>query len=110
MNSKRGGITVHALGAEYTLRITMNAMVSYQDQAGETFVAGLTALQDDPSDLKRMRGLFAAAIGEDPTKTGDVMDDLGLETSIEKLSEAAALAFPSGDDEGNEVGVKAPDQ
>lgn len=103
MNSKRGSITIHALGQAYTLQVTTNAMVRYQDQAGETFVVGLTSLQDDPSDMRRLRSLFASAMNADVETAGNVMDDLGLQVAIEKLSEAAALAFPKeeGEPEGN---------
>ena len=107
MNSKRGGVTLAIDGSEYVVRITTNAMVRYQDMTGESFLEGIAALQDDQSDIRRMRNLFWAGVShiEDmtPEKAGDLMDDVGFSEAMNAVSEAAIIAFPAseGGNEGN---------
>jgi hypothetical protein len=110
MNSKRGEVNIKALGETFTLRVSTNAMVAYQDQHGETFLDGLTQLADSPGDMKRVRGLFCAAIkGMEEEKAGDIMDNIGLPEAITALSNAAAAAFPNVEpDVGNAQPTKRP--
>lgn len=106
MNSKRGGVTLKADDAEYLVRISTNAMVRYQDMAGESFLDGIAALQTKQGDIRRMRNLFWAGVshidGMTPEQAGEIMDDVGFAEALEAVSEAAALAFPA--DEGAEKG------
>ena len=101
--SKRGGVTLDVDGKEYAVRVSTNAMVRYQDRAGETFVDGLNALQNATTDIRRARDLFwAALVGDFSVEdAGDLMDEAGIEVAMAKLSEATVLAFPQGDSEGN---------
>ncbi|SFR40488.1 hypothetical protein SAMN04488005_1507 [Yoonia tamlensis] len=114
MNSKRGGVTLLVDGTNYDVRVTTNAMVRYQDHSGESFLDGIAALQTSQSDVRRMRNLFWAGVShiEDmtPEKAGDLMDEVGFAVALEKVSEAAALAFPQpsdGDAVGNGRAAKA---
>jgi hypothetical protein len=103
-------------GTVYTMRISTNAQVRYQRAAGETFLTGLAAIEKSPSDTERLRRLVWAALShvDDLTEdaAGDIMDDLGIEVAIGKLSEAVAVAYPkaAADASGNGAGPakKAP--
>lgn len=113
MNSKRGGVTLSCDDGQVVVRININAMVRYQDHTGESFLDGIAALQTNQSDVRRMRDLFWAGVshidGMTPEKAGDLMDDVGFAVALEKVSEAAALAFPPADGgaSGNGEAVKA---
>lgn len=113
MNSKRGGVTLSHDGDDVIVRISTNAMVRYQDLTGESFLDGIAALQESQSDVRRMRDLFWAGVSHidemTPEKAGDLMDDVGFAVALEKVSEAATLAFPApeGDASGNVGAVKA---
>lgn len=114
MNSKRGGVTLSVDGTNYDVRVTTNAMVRYQDHSGESFLDGIAALQTNQSDVRRMRNLFWAGVShiEDmtPEKAGGLMDEVGFAVALEKVSEAAALAFPQPSDRdavGNGKAAKA---
>lgn len=106
MSKKRGGVTLKGNGKEYLVRITTNAMVEYQDLSGESFIDGITALQENQTDVRRMRNLFWAGLshidGMTPLMAGEIMDDVGFAAALDCVSEAATLAFPSG--EGEEAG------
>jgi hypothetical protein len=111
MNSKRGGVTLTVGGVDYIVRVNTNAMVRYQDHTGESFLEGIAALQANQSDVRRMRNLFWAGVShlEDmtPEAAGDLMDEAGFAQALEKISEAAALAFPSDDEEKKPGKVRA---
>jgi len=111
MNSKRGGVTLKNGKDTYMVRISTNAMVRYQDHTGESFLDGIAALQTNQSDIRRMRNLFWAGISHiddmTPEAAGEIMDDVGFAEALEKVSEAAALAFPSDDGEKKAGNVKA---
>jgi hypothetical protein len=93
-----GTVEFEAGGKAYTMRMTTNAQVRYQRAAGETLLQGLVKIQEDPSDIDRLRRLIWASMShvEDMTEdaAGDVMDTIGIETAIGKLSEAVAAAYP----------------
>ena len=112
MNSKRGGVTLTADGVEYVVKISTNAMVRYQDHTGESFLDGIAALQEHQGDIRRIRDLFWAGVShiEDmtPEKAGDIMDDVGFATALEKVSDAAALAFPQTEDKSGNVKAGRP--
>tara|TARA_R100001369_G_scaffold72489_2_gene100819 strand:- start:9 stop:380 length:372 start_codon:yes stop_codon:yes gene_type:complete len=99
MNSKRGGVTLKNGDEEITVRISTNAMVRYQDHAGEPFLTGISALQENQTDVRRVRDLFWAGVshieGMTPEMAGDLMDDVGFAVAFEKVCEATAIAFPS---------------
>lgn len=102
MNSKRGGVTLSSDSGNYIVRVNTNAMVRYQDHTGESFLDGIAALQTNQSDIRRMRDLFWAGVshveGMTPEMAGELMDEVGFAKALEKVSEAAALAFPPADE------------
>lgn len=108
-NSLRGAVSFEVAGDPMSLAITTNAMVRYQDAAGETFLTGLTALQKDPSDVKRIRTMVWSAMAHVPGMThdraGDIMDAVGIFRMAAILGEAANLAFPA-DEPGNVEGAR----
>jgi len=112
MNSKRGGVTLTADGVEYVVKISTNAMVRYQDHTGESFLDGIAALQEHQGDIRRIRDLFWAGVShiEDmtPEKAGDIMDEAGFAAALEKVSEAAALAFPPAKEPAGNVKAGRP--
>jgi hypothetical protein len=110
-NSLRGAVPFECDGQTMHLRVTTNAMVRYQDVAGETFLTGLAALEKDPSDIRRIRRMVWAAmshadISED--RAGEVMDEVGLLDIVGLLSEAAAAAFPQAKPGNVKSGTKRP--
>ncbi|KPU83698.1 hypothetical protein JI58_07935 [Marinosulfonomonas sp. PRT-SC04] len=112
MNSKRGGITLKSGDDTYSVRITTNAMVRYQDHTGESFLDGIAALQTNQSDVRRMRNLFWAGLSHiddmTPEKAGDIMDVVGFSEALEKVSEAAELAFPPVEDKSGKAPAGKP--
>lgn len=107
-----GTVEFEADGKAYTMRLSTNAQVRYQRASGETFLEGITAVQDNPSDTERLRRLIWAGMshvdGLTEDAAGDVMDALGIEESIAKLGEAVNAAYPkaSGAETGNAPRVK----
>lgn len=97
-----GTVDFEAGGQAYSMRVSTNAQVRYQRAAGETFLNALDAIQKDPSDTERLRRLIWASMshieGLTEEAAGDVMDDLGVEDAIMKLSDAVSAAYPSAAD------------
>jgi hypothetical protein len=93
-----GTVEFELSGKAYTMRLSTNAQVRYQRAAGETFLEGIGAVQDNPSDTERLRRLIWASMshvdGLTEDAAGDLMDDLGIEESITKLGEAVTAAYP----------------
>ena len=108
-NSKRGGIAFTALGAQHEMRLTTNALVRYQDLAGETLLEGVQALQDKPGDMKRIRRIFFVGVDRDQTMTeadaGEMIDDLGMKEAGDLIGKAVQAAFPQA-----EVAEAGPEQ
>lgn len=103
-NSKKGAVSFDVDGATQSLAFTTNAMVRYQDAMGETLLTGLNALQNDPTDIRRVRGIMWAGLVGDfsQDEAGDIMDVVGIMQSVQLLAEAATIAFPEADaDLGN---------
>ena len=104
-NSMRGAVTFTAGGAERTLRCSTNAMVRYQDAANETIFDGLQALQDSPSDMRRIRNIFWAFLNPPDVSAedaGDMIDEIGLQVAAGLIGDAAKAAFPEEEkDAGN---------
>lgn len=102
MNSKRGEIPIAADDWSGVLVVGMNAMVQYQDAAGETMLAALTAIEQESKgggdlSFKRIRRVFWAICptAETEEMAGDMIDALGVKVALEKIGEAVAAAFPS---------------
>jgi hypothetical protein len=99
-------------GRAYSLRLSTNAQIRYQRAAGETFLQGLVAVESNPSDLDRIRRLIWAGMshieGVTEDTAGDLIDELGFDVAIDKLSQAVQLAYPaaSADAAGNERRAK----
>lgn len=113
-NSMRGAIPFEVDGKELAIALTTNAMVRYQDRAEETLLAGLSRLQADPSDIRRIRRMFWAGMshveGMTEDLAGDIMDAFGIMDAVKLLSQAAAAAFPDVKDAPGNVqrAVKGP--
>lgn len=110
-----GTVEFEAGGVAYSMRMSTNAQVRYQRAAGETLLRGLNEIQNDPSDTERLRRLIWASMshvdGLTEDAAGDIMDELGIEAAIEKLSEAVNAAYPkAAESSGNGQGAakKAP--
>lgn len=108
-----GTVDFEAGGKSYSMRISTNAQVRYQRAAGETFLEGLNAVEDKPSDTERLRRLVWASLshldGVTEDAAGDIMDELGIQAAINKLSEAVGVAYPTSSASGNAQGTK-PDR
>lgn len=91
-------IEFEAGGKAYSMRMSTNAQVRYQRAAGETLLRGLQAVQDDPSDIDRIRRLIWASMshkdGLTEDQAGDIMDEMGIELAIDKLTAAVHAAYP----------------
>lgn len=91
-------VEFEAGGKSYSMRMSTNAQVRYQRAAGETLLRGLQAVQDDPSDTERLRRLIWASMshadGLTEDQAGDIMDDMGIEEAVAKLTEAVHSAYP----------------
>lgn len=91
-------IEFEAGGKSYSMRMSTNAQVRYQRAAGETLLRGLQAVQDDPSDIDRIRRLIWASMshteGMTEDQAGDIMDEMGIEEAIDKLTAAVHAAYP----------------
>ena len=91
-------IEFEAGGKAYSMRMSTNAQVRYQRAAGETLLRGLQAVQEDPSDIDRIRRLIWASMshldGLTEDQAGDIMDEMGIEVAIDKLTAAVHAAYP----------------
>lgn len=87
-------------GTTRALRFGTNAMASYQEAAGETFVAGVEQLQASAADFVRLRRLFWCGLGGAVTEAeaGDMMDDLGIAETADLIGRAVEAAFPKPDE------------
>lgn len=93
-----GTVEFEVGGKTHTMRMSTNAQVRYQRAAGETLLAGLAEIQDDPSDTERLRRLIWASMshvdGLTEDDAGDLMDEMGIEHAIQRLTEAVTAAYP----------------
>jgi len=102
-----GTVEFEAGGKAYSMRLSTNAQVRYQRAAGESLLRGLEQIQKDPSDIDRLRRLIWASMshfdGLTEDQAGDIMDEVGIELAIAKLTEAVTAAYPqaSADASGN---------
>lgn len=90
-------VTFEAGGREYALRMDMNALVRYQDRAGETISAAIDAILADGWDMLRGRRMFWAGLSPRMTEdeAGDLMTALGMGRAMELTGEALRYAIRS---------------
>jgi len=96
-------------GKSYSLRLSMGAMVRYQNRSGETLGEAIVAVQRDASDMQRAARLFWAALEADATEADamDLMDKIGIARALEMVGQVLANCLEDltgkkpGSDEGN---------
>ena len=82
-------------GQAYSLRLSMLAMVKYQDRSGETIGAAIEAVQRDASDMRRAARLFWAALQTDATEADaiNLMEQIGIARSLEMVGQVLAICL-----------------
>lgn len=101
------GVTFDAAGRTHCLRYGMNALVRYQQAAGESMQAAVARLQerpDDPDVVVVRRMFWAGLEGVSEDEAGDIMDAVGLARASEIMGAAVAAAFGGA---GNATGGRA---
>lgn len=96
-------------GQAYSLRLSMLAMVEYQDRSGETIGAAIEAVQRDASDMRRAGRLFWAALQSEATEADamELMEQIGIARALEMVGQVLAICLEDltgskpGSDEGN---------
>lgn len=110
MSIKKRSVKFKALGKQHELRFTINNMVAFQEATGEDLMKVIEGFEAGDIDLKKLRALFWAGLGQTEMsheEAGDIMDDLGFQEALEAIFEAVNLMLPSGN-EGTKAGnVKA---
>lgn len=93
-----GTVEFQVGGKTHSMRLSTNAQVRYQRAAGETLLAGLGEIENDPNDTERLRRLIWASMshidGLTEDDAGDIMDEMGIEQAIQRLTEAVTAAYP----------------
>lgn len=97
-------VTFDARGETFALRLDMNAMVRYQERAGETLGGLLQAIGADGLDMLRTRRLFWAALDRrmSEDEAGDLMTEVGLGAATEMTGRALREAIKAINGEGDE--------
>lgn len=102
-NPHRGGVSLQAGGATYTLSFSVNALCELEAQMGGTPMPKIAAsLQSaDGVSMSMVRTLVWAALRDhhrdvDERGAGDIVSDAGIEPVMEAIGEAFQLAFPQG--------------
>jgi hypothetical protein len=84
------------LDKERTLRLTLNAMIRFQEVTGKDLLKGFDPENMSLDDVRAL--LWACMLHEDKSlnleKVGDMIDLSNLKTVIESISGAAGMAFP----------------
>ena len=82
-------------GQAYSLRLSMAAMVKYQDRSGETIGAAIASVQRDASDMRRAARLFWAALQTDATEADaiNLMEQIGIARSLEMVGQVLAICL-----------------
>jgi hypothetical protein len=82
-------------GQAYSLRLSMAAMVRYQDRSGETIGVAIEAVQRDASDMKRAGRLFWAALQTEATEADamDLMEQIGIARALEMVGQVLAICL-----------------
>lgn len=106
MNTRRGSVSFEVGGASYSARLSTNAMIKYQDEAGENVIDAFNSMESGSVDMKRLRNLLWVSIDGDHSKddVGDIMDDMGFERVGELLNDVVRAAFPDVDEKAAESG------
>ena len=94
----RGGVGFHALGVDYVLRFSTNALCLLEEAAGRGIAEIAAAMGEDMkvSDLRLMlRSGTTPGLSLD--QAGDVIDDLGIDVVGGLVNRAMVAAFPSAD-------------
>ncbi|MGB1389500.1 MAG: hypothetical protein ACPG61_11500 [Paracoccaceae bacterium] len=109
MNQRRGVVPFEVDGRRHELRLDVNAMIQYEDHAGETVIQGLGEIQKAEFDAKRLRALFWVALVDDVSieDAGALMSDVGFVEAAKLIGAAAQAAFPPGEP-GNETAGDKP--
>lgn len=94
------------LDEEKYLRYNMNALVEFEDVTGQGVLKAFEDIDKGNLSLKDIRALVWAGLldyNEELTlkEAGDVMDECGIETTIEKLTDAIQYAFPDTKENDN---------
>ena len=92
------------LNDDYTLRYSTNAMVEFEDETGEEFLAIATKMQRGNVSFKMLRALVWAGLLHDDDEittkqAGNIIDEVGFEEAIEKAVQAIEYMFPSSKEE-----------
>lgn len=97
-------VTFDARGETIALRLDMNALVRYQERAGESLGGLLEAIANDGLDMVRTRRLFWAALDRrmSEDEAGDLMSEIGLGASTELTGRALRYAIKSINGEGED--------
>ena len=108
MANIRGAIEFEAGGVTRQLRYGMNAMARFQDVTGQTFLSALDKFQTDPTDMRTMRAIFWAGLGNVTVEeAGDLIDEVGFQDVAEMIRQAITAAFPqAGEAEASGNGGK----
>lgn len=95
-NSKRGGIEFEAAGVTYTLRVSTNALVRFQDAEGKTALAALRAMESGDLDMHMLRAVMQHCLSpaRSADEVGDLMDEIGILQAAALIGRAAQAAFP----------------
>lgn len=82
-------------GQAYSLRLSMAAMVRYQDRSGETIGAAIEAVQRDASDMRRAGRLFWAALQTEATEADamEMMEQIGIARALEMVGQVLAICL-----------------
>ena len=82
-------------GQAYSLRLSMAAMVRYQDRSGETIGAAIAAVQRDASDMRRAGRLFWAALQTEATEADamELMEQIGIARALEMVGQVLAICL-----------------
>ncbi|WP_444462012.1 hypothetical protein [Rhodobacter capsulatus] len=104
MTSLRGAVP---FAGERYFRLSTNALVRYQDAAGETLLEAMAALEQSPGDTRRIRRMVWAALSHEgltEEAAGDLMDEIGQTEAARLLGEAIRAAFPQADPQIGDAG------
>lgn len=105
MSTKRQGFVSLRAGARaLTLRFSFNAICLYEEMAGHNLMAGLARLQADTQrgelSFVQVRRLLVAGLSDTSPvgerEAGEIIDEVGIETVVEKIGEAIEAALPAG--------------
>ena len=109
-NRVTGSVTFDVEGAEFTLKLSTNAMCELEDEFDQDIETLFNSLDPEQSGksprIGHMRKIVKAMLSDahpdlSLTDVGNVIDQFGLEDVFSKVEQAVQLAFP---DQGNDGG------